>query len=293
MHKFRLVFNPLIIVLCILFLSACSALPASIRGIFATIPTKTPTPTPAPAVDLSPCAFAAYCPDVKNVLEYVEEEVEAGGTYFVNVPYELPLNFRVGWTVIDQDTLEQNLERMRFFFEIDGQSYFNEAYVVNDFVQDIQDPTLTYPAVALGYITDGWQVGQPHKVHIGFEFLEEVFDGWDTYPAGTLYEYTYFISPQFMPTATPTNTPLPVPTAVPPTPTLSCDLSASINIINDTGGQVTLYFTGPAKLTFYVDTGTHQVSICPGTYNYTAYGCGGASISGTAGDGDEIEFWCE
>jgi hypothetical protein len=87
--------------------------------------------------------------------------------------------------------------------------------------------------------------------------------------------------------------PMIYPTAAPAQPTVACDLGGSISIINDTGGIVTLYLSGPAKFTFRVGTGTQSVSVCPGTYSYTAYGCGGASKSGTASPGDEIEFWCQ
>jgi hypothetical protein len=76
-------------------------------------------------------------------------------------------------------------------------------------------------------------------------------------------------------------------------PTVSCDINGTISIINNTGGNVTLYLSGPAKFTFRVSTGNQSVSVCAGTYSYTAYGCGGASRTGTASPGDEIEFWCE
>lgn len=87
--------------------------------------------------------------------------------------------------------------------------------------------------------------------------------------------------------------PMIYPTAVPAQPTVSCDLSGSISIINNTGGIITLYLSGPAKFTFRVGTGNQSVKVCPGSYSYTAYGCGGASKNGTASPGDEIEFWCE
>lgn len=83
------------------------------------------------------------------------------------------------------------------------------------------------------------------------------------------------------------------PTAVPAQPTVSCEIGGAISIINNTGGVVTLYLGGPARFTFRVSTGNQSVSVCPGTYSYTAYGCGGASQNGSASPGDEIEFWCE
>lgn len=90
-------------------------------------------------------------------------------------------------------------------------------------------------------------------------------------------------------------TPMPLPTIpfIPLAATPDCDKNASIVIKNDTGGQVTLYLSGPYSYTFYVSPGTQTLTICSGSYSYTAYGCGGASRSGTASNGDEIEFWCQ
>lgn len=93
----------------------------------------------------------------------------------------------------------------------------------------------------------------------------------------------------------PVFTPMPLPTlpVIPLVATPACEQNASIIIQNDTGGTVTLYLTGPVSYTFYVSPGAQTLSICSGSYSYTAYGCGGASRSGTVSDGEEIEFWCE
>ena len=85
--------------------------------------------------------------------------------------------------------------------------------------------------------------------------------------------------------------------SIPPVPTpvaqvSSCDLSSSIDITNDTGGTVTLYLSGPASYTFNLGTGDNTVSVCPGTYSYTAYGCGGASETGTMNAGESHRFYC-
>ena len=259
--------------------------------------TDTPTPTPTPPVNLNPCAFAAECPQAINILEFVEDEVLSGSQHEVEVPFNTPLYFHYRWTAIDEETLEDNMKAMSFFFNVDGQSYLLEEDIATGVVEDAGDPSVLLPAVAFGYILDGWEIGEPHVVHIGFTFLDEVFDGWDTYPAGTVFEVTYIINPVPPPTSTPTatasNTPKPQPTAVPATVTPACELDTSIVIKNDTGGQVTMYFTGPAKYTFYIAPGTQTLTLCSGEYSYTAYGCGNASTSGTAGAGDEIEFWCE
>ena len=101
---------------------------------------------------------------------------------------------------------------------------------------------------------------------------------------------TVTIIPIFTPPAVPT---VNYPTAPPAAPTAACDLSGTISIINNTGGLVTLYLTGPAKFTFKISTGSQSISVCPGTYSYTGYGCGGASKNGTVStDTEEITFFC-
>jgi hypothetical protein len=65
-----------------------------------------------------------------------------------------------------------------------------------------------------------------------------------------------------------------------------------IKIKNDTGGTVTIYLSGAQNYTFYVSNGTSQLNVAKGKYNYTAYGCGGASTSGTIKPGGVITFWC-
>jgi len=53
-----------------------------------------------------------------------------------------------------------------------------------------------------------------------------------------------------------------------------------VNISNQTGGSVTLYLTGPKSYTFYLAPGQSKIDVEKGKYNFTAYGCGGASLIG-------------
>jgi hypothetical protein len=181
------------------------------------------------------------------------------------------------------------------------------------------DPTLTYPCYSIGGVLSGWKVGESHQIVIGAKFLADIYDGWTISAAGD-YLMMYQITPrdiptQVPPTATPkvtatstrrpTSTPAPqvydtaVPpvydTAVPPvydTPVPACDATGSVSIDNGTDGTVTIYLSGPANYTFYLGQGGNTVNVCPGSYSYTAYGCGGASDSGTVSDGDSISFYC-
>ena len=261
------------------------------------LPTNTPMPTPTPAVFISPCATLEDCPYAGSIRDFVPEDADGGSVLEARVPFDTPLFIYYGWVALDDATLEQNMKEMKFFFEIDGNSYLNEADIKTSYTPDANDPSLIYSSVSLGYILENWKIDEPHTVRIGFRFENEVFDGWETYPAGTTFENTFSVIPVPLPTATPTTAPtstyIPQPTAVPLTPTVACELGTTINIKNDTGGQVTMYLTGPAKYTFYIAAGTRTLELCSGNYSYTAYGCGGASTSGSAGDGDEIEFWCE
>lgn len=169
-------------------------------------------------------------------------------------------------------------------------------------VEDEKSSLITYPGVWIGVDLAGWQINQPHSIRIGFTFNEALSDGWYDYPAGFSAVYEYYIEPAILPTDTPTPlptvTPLPTktstprPTAIPYTSTPSCSENASIVINNTTGGRITLYLNGPAKYTFYLNTGYTTLKVCSGSYSYTAYGCGGANDTGTINSGEEHEFYC-
>jgi hypothetical protein len=90
----------------------------------------------------------------------------------------------------------------------------------------------------------------------------------------------------------------PTPTlkpAIPPTATPCAGETVPIVIKNDTGGQVTLYLNGPCSYTFSISPGNTTINILPGNYSYTAYGCGGATLSGskTLKAGDEWTWFCQ
>lgn len=52
-------------------------------------------------------------------------------------------------------------------------------------------------------------------------------------------------------------------------------------IRNNTNGYMTLVLTGPASYRFSLAPGVTKINVLQGKYQYTAYGCGGASASGT------------
>lgn len=314
MVTFRRPFALISLCLLMAFLCAC-ALPAPIARIFASAtptststPTSTPSPTATPVspVTIAPCSTAEWCPGAIPVYDLIQGAVESGVTYTVEVPFDRAISFFTGWIAQDEATVLQNSSQMERFLEIDGQNYWNNGYLGQPQPYTYEsEPGKVYSAIWQGVSLSGWQVGEEHTVRIGFLIHNLITDGFETYPAGTLVEYSYLIRPVFIatdtatpsPTATytpiPTNTPKPRPTSVPVTPTPACAATGSLFIINDTGGQVTLYLTGPAKYTFYIPAGTKTLSVCPGTYSYTGYGCGGASKNGTiTTDTEEITFFC-
>jgi len=68
----------------------------------------------------------------------------------------------------------------------------------------------------------------------------------------------------------------------------------NVKIKNDTGGNVWLHLIGPDTYDFTLLSGKSTITVLKGKYTYTAYGCGGGSISGTKQLGGNLEwrFWC-
>jgi len=76
----------------------------------------------------------------------------------------------------------------------------------------------------------------------------------------------------------------------------TCQDHIPILVKNDTGGNLSLSISGPGSYSFSIPSGQQTIYVIPGTYNYTARGCGGAVLSGTydlSKAGDEWRFWCQ
>ena len=301
-----------------LFLSGCSTVVSVVSGLFATptstatatstatltaTVTVTPTATPLPPVTFHPCPQREPCGSSYNIYDFVGVKVESGVEYPVTIPYDVPVSFRAGWIAKDLFTITQNLEHMTPFFEIDGQPYFRAALQEIEPYRD--ENGNMYSVSWVGVVISGWEIGEQHTFRMGYTINDKITDGWNVYQPGAVIEYTYRVNPEFIPTvtstpratatmrATVTPTYRPRPTAVPVTPTPACDADSPIYINNDTGGTLTLYLSGPAKFTFTVGTGSQTINVCPGSYSYTAYGCGGATRSGTMNSSETHDFWCE
>lgn len=112
--------------------------------------------------------------------------------------------------------------------------------------------------------------------------------GWIT--GGSEY-VTLNLSCSDIPAADIPPSPTPAAPPVPPTPDRP---TVTVFVVNNTGGTLTIDLSGPAVYHFVIQTGRHPIQVVPGQYNYTGYGCGGASKSGviTMEEGDEWEWWC-
>lgn len=93
-------------------------------------------------------------------------------------------------------------------------------------------------------------------------------------------------------------TPIPPPPTETPVPVQEkkeqSGPTVKIPIQNNTGGSLTLTLSGPAQYSFTLGPGKHTITVVKGTYNFTAYGCGGASDSGSRvlKSGIEWEWFC-
>jgi hypothetical protein len=319
-HLRKVVFIGILVLFLCLGIS-CSMVPKGIQNLFATktptptntatstptpTVTSTPTNTPMPPVVLQGCFFIEDCPSENNLYDLLGYSPQSGSINDIEFPYNETAWVTMGWTAKDQATIEENAKKIHWILEVDGQDYFNPDWTGFGFKTDEDDPSITYPGIWLGMTLSGWKIGESHQIKIGYSFDEPVNDGWDSYPAGTGEVFTYIVKPVNMPTATPTatatRTNTPRPTAIPytktPKPTLAptnppCSIDSTIEIDNTTGGIVTINLSGPMKFHFELPTGHTSMQVCSGSYSYKAWGCGGATDSGTLGSGEAHEFYCQ
>jgi hypothetical protein len=264
--------------------------------------TPTLTPTPLPPVTLAGCLSVDTCPDSQTINSFFAEgtQINYNVDYPITIPYTTKLRVYEAWCAIDKATLDQNLEKVSFTFNIDGVSYLNALKKDYTTMKDKTNPAKTYPCMAIGGVLSGWKIGEKHRIIVGLKIDGAIYDGWDNYKAETVNLHSYIINPAELPTKTPTTRPTatlkpqptmpPQPTAV---PTVACGEWGKIAITNDTKAMITLYLKGPASYTFNLGTGSHVLDVCGGSYQYTVYGCGGASGSGTIGTGQSSHrFYC-
>ncbi len=271
-------------------------------------PTFTLTPTHVAPLELIGCAYNS-CPSSKTIVDYV------GENNFPEINIETPItiiwtdavHFFYSWCAKDQATLEDNLNKLDFYFSIDAVPLTNYFTTETYEYTAPEDPSQTQSCFGIGGVAMGWKSGESHQVKIGTRTTGDLSDGWNSYPSGADYAYIFDIIPADLPTETPTPTSTLTPTAtktfapqapaatVPP-PAPACLVNSNIRIDNRTDGPATLYLKGPSNFTFSIALGPNTVLVCAGSYDYTIYGtCNGISASGAGriSDGDDIYFYCE
>jgi hypothetical protein len=259
--------------------------------------TPTATPVPPPPFTIEPCVFEEDCPQANLVTTYLDSDLQTDVQNRIVFPFEDKLRLNKGWCAKDETFLAQNMEHIHYIFEIDGISYLDYATIKTGYWWE-DDPADSNPCTFIGAMLSDFEIDQKHLVIIGFRFDAEVNDGWESFAPFTGVVQLELI-PAYLPTPTntetptPTNTPRPLPTIPYYTATPACAVTSKIDISNTTGGIVTLYLKGPASFMFYVSQGDSSLSVCSGTYSYTAYGCGGASDTGTMSSGESHEFFCQ
>ena len=259
--------------------------------------TPTATPIPPPPFTIEPCVFEEDCPQANLITNYLDSKLEYNTRTRIAFPFDDKIRLNKAWCTKDETFLEDNLEHITYIFEIDGISYLDYATITPGIWWE-DDSAEAIPCTFIGALLSDFQIDQNHLVRIGFSFDSEVNDGWESFAPFTSV-FLMDLAPSFIPTPTntetptPTNTPRPLPTIPYYTATPACDIDSSIDISNTTGGQVTLYLKGPGAFTFYINPGDSSLPVCSGTYSYTAYGCGGASDTGTMSGGESHEFYCQ
>lgn len=266
--------------------------------------TLTPTSTPVP-IFFSDCAFQEDCPEAHQASSYLGTDLQTNIMTRVIIPFNDKIFINARWCTKDEEILQASLPNLSLIFEINGISYANYATVKQGF-WTIESPYNRIPCIFAGAMLSGFQIGENQQVKIGFSSNTEIYDGWTT-KAPFTDVYILELEPANIATVTPTETPTltptltstptstPYPTWTIPyyTSTPSCSTSSNIYINNTTGGLVTLYLNGPAYFVFYLNPGETTLSVCSGTYSYTAYGCGGATDTGSMTSGESHKFFCQ
>lgn len=301
----------IILSLILLMVLGCFSIPQGIQNLINTkTPTITITPTatatatatPLPPISIAPCAKEEDCPSIVPLYDYLVGSLEFDSPNSIEIPYNQPVWIHEEWSSLDEELLAENFSHIRWFFKIDGQGFFQQNWLESGNFANYADSENMYPGYQWGAVLDGWEIGQSHLIEVGYVIDEAMSDGWYDYEDGYTHEVKLVVMPMELPTATPTATKTLTPTAtstrIPytntpkPTAMPACDINSTIEIDNTTGGPLTLKLSGPASFKFNLGTGVTVLNVCPGSYSYEAWGCGGAYDSGSIGSNEAHEFYC-
>lgn len=134
--------------------------------------------------ELAGCSSAIKCPDAARPYTLFNEGVDIGdGMYHeADISSSASILFLKGWCTNGQSLLHQNLEHIKFVFNIDGISYtdyLEGQYHSQPNVDNANEIDYCYLE---GAVIQDWKPGS-YDIQFGFATDTEIYDGWDTFPA--------------------------------------------------------------------------------------------------------------
>jgi len=163
-------------------------------------PTATPVPLPTstPAVPgglmLAPCVDRMT--DCYGATSYISF-IEIGGSneQGFDIPSGTLFYISVSWNAVDDATLQQNLQNIRFVLEIDGQDCFDEKFTFLETKPYILDESQIDSQKTMSATISGWVPQQPHTLRFGYGVQADINNGRYDYYAGEFFGYTLHICP--------------------------------------------------------------------------------------------------
>jgi serine/threonine protein kinase len=164
--------------------------PTSLSAASAPPPQNTAMPTSTASglssISISGCTSSDDCPDSVQILDLFgeNETLQYNTEYKISISQDKKVRFFSGWCTPDRKTLDENLKRINFEFTIDGKSHIENIKKEYYDQQNDTDSTKQDSCYGVGGVASGWQKTHTYRVVIGQVFEKQIFDGWDTYPAG-------------------------------------------------------------------------------------------------------------
>lgn len=161
-------------------------------------PTAVTLPTITPSVPgglvLAPCVDRMT--DCYGATSYISF-IEIGGSNeeSFNMPSDTLFYISVSWNAVDEATLQQNLQNIRFILEIDGLDCFDEEFTFLESVPYILDESQIDSQKTMSAAISGWAPQQPHTLRFGYEVLADINNGRYNFYAGEEFGYTLHICP--------------------------------------------------------------------------------------------------
>jgi hypothetical protein len=172
--------------------TACTQKPS--EEILQTVEEPVQIPTPAFPLEVIACLAPRDCPG-STLVSWLYNEgtiLEYNTEYPATIPPETQLWMSYLWCSIDETTLRDNLEKMKFDLTIDGISYYEsleKEYFTVPTADDLEKKDYCFGA---GGAIKGWQAGHTYRIVFGPVLTRELFDGWETFPAES-QEHIYIL----------------------------------------------------------------------------------------------------